>query len=96
MNMPHEHHHPDRFETDESFAEIVAGLGDLTPVHGDDDFETVRIEVPDLEGRRAMVMTIEAEPELAELIRAEFSPERMLTMVRAMQALSQLADPPGR
>ena len=43
-----------------------------------------------------MVMTIEAEPDLAELIRAEFSPERMLTMVRAMQALSQLADPPGR
>ena len=49
MNMPHEHHNPERCRTDESFAEIVAGLGELTPIHGDDGFETVRIEVPDLE-----------------------------------------------
>ena len=94
--MPHEHHNPERCKTDESFAEIVAGLGELTPVHGDDGFETVRIEVPDLDGRRPMVMTIGAEPDLAELIRAEFGPERMLSMVRAMHALAQLADPPGR
>jgi hypothetical protein len=43
-----------------------------------------------------MVMTLEAPPEIAQLIRAEFSPQRMVAMVRAMQALSELADPPGR
>lgn len=95
--MPQQHNDPERSAADESFAEIVAGLGDLASVDGYDGFGTARIELPDPEGRyRPMVMTLEAPPEIAQLIRTESGPQRMVAMVRAMQALSELADPPGR
>ncbi len=100
MTTPSDPNRPNRPESDVDavFADLVSSMPDLASIDastGPDGSEAVEIVVPHPHGtEEPLRLVLEVPPEVAPMVRAEFSPDRVAAMAQAISALAELSVPP--
>lgn len=100
MTNSNDDNHGESADVDDLFTDLVSSMPDLAALNPDDPpsaVELVEIVVPDPNGSgESARISFEVPAEIAPLVRAELSPQRIAAMSQAITAMATLMTSPAQ